>query len=160
MWVLPPEWMPLPVCDLFFVEVTHARTHTQPHTHKHTSSTLITYNITYNHERTHTHAQAHTTTHNKQPNIHNGPSIKLRRAALWLSCMIPPITRGQGFYQLSWTKLLWAHHRHCCHCCHACDVQMLSRLGARDDGLYLYRGILHPDVPDLGFVGLVGAQLD
>ncbi|GFH22641.1 putative flavin-containing monooxygenase 1 [Haematococcus lacustris] len=32
-------------------------------------------------------------------------------------------------------------------------VQVVQRLRVADDGLYLYRGILHPDVDDLAFIG-------
>lgn len=33
------------------------------------------------------------------------------------------------------------------------DHTVLHRLHMRDDGLYLYRSLLHPDVKDLAFVG-------
>ncbi|KAL6757104.1 hypothetical protein V8C86DRAFT_1726328 [Haematococcus lacustris] len=36
---------------------------------------------------------------------------------------------------------------------HMFDATVVQRLRVADDGLYLYRGILHPDVDDLAFIG-------
>ncbi|KAJ9513657.1 hypothetical protein QJQ45_015412 [Haematococcus lacustris] len=36
---------------------------------------------------------------------------------------------------------------------HIFDATVVQRLRVADDGLYLYRGILHPDVDDLAFIG-------
>ncbi|GFH09261.1 putative flavin-containing monooxygenase 1 [Haematococcus lacustris] len=41
---------------------------------------------------------------------------------------------------------------------HIFDATVVQRLRVADDGLYLYRGILHPDVDDLAFIGCGPAQ--